>query len=239
MSTTRGPLSADELRRLPTSECALRLLPSLAQSAPFCVNNVMRGAEQGFERNNERDGTQLLAALSDAWAWLVAHGLIGPDPTQISGEWMRLTKRGQGVAADPRVMVGYLAEDRLALNMHRSLEPKIRPVFALGNYETAAFAALKAVEVRVRQLAGVSDSAIGVPLMRSAFKKDGGALVDQDADGGEQVAIMELFAGAIGTFKNPASHRTVSYEDPTEAAEVVLLADLLMRLLDRVEKRRS
>ena len=51
----------------------------------------------------------------------------------------------------------------------------------------------------------------------------------------EQVATMELFAGAIGTFKNPASHRTVDYSDPTEAAEVVLLADLLMRLLDRVE----
>ena len=48
---------------------------------------------------------------------------------------------------------------------------------------------------------------------------------------------MELFAGAIGTFKNPPSHRQVNYADPTEASEVVLLADLLMRLLDRVEAR--
>jgi uncharacterized protein (TIGR02391 family) len=77
-----------------------------------------------------------------------------------------------------------------------------------------------------------------VKLMREAFKQ-GGPLADARADGGEQVATMELFAGAIGTFKNPTSHRPVSYEDPAEAAEVVLLADLLMRLLDRVEQRRA
>ena len=48
---------------------------------------------------------------------------------------------------------------------------------------------------------------------------------------------MALFRGAIGTFKNPSSHRIVNYDDPVLAAEVVLLADLLMRLLDRVEAR--
>ncbi|MEU8501457.1 MULTISPECIES: TIGR02391 family protein [Streptomyces] len=54
------------------------------------------------------------------------------------------------------------------------------------------------------------------------------------ADPGEAVALMELFKGAFGTFKNPASHRRVDFADPTEAAEVVLLADLLMRLLDKI-----
>jgi hypothetical protein len=48
---------------------------------------------------------------------------------------------------------------------------------------------------------------------------------------------MDLFAGAVGTFKNPPSHRQINYDDPTEASEVVLLADLLMHLLDRVERR--
>lgn len=44
---------------------------------------------------------------------------------------------------------------------------------------------------------------------------------------------MELFKGAIGLFENPPSHRRVDYSDPTEAAEVLLLADLLMRLLNK------
>ena len=69
--------------------------------------------------------------------------------------------------------------------------------------------------------------------MRQAFKPDGGPLADAELDAGERVGMMELFAGAIGTFKNPSSHRQVDYDDPTEASEVVMFADLLMRLLDR------
>lgn len=46
---------------------------------------------------------------------------------------------------------------------------------------------------------------------------------------------MEFFKGAIGLFKNPSSHRKVDFSDPTEAAEVVLLADLVLRLLDKIE----
>jgi hypothetical protein len=48
---------------------------------------------------------------------------------------------------------------------------------------------------------------------------------------------MNLFAGAIRLFKNPASHCRVDFEDPTEAVEVVLLADLLMTLLEKLAAR--
>jgi hypothetical protein len=37
--------------------------------------------------------------------------------------------------------------------------------------------------------------------------------------------------------RNPLSHRNVEWDDATEAAEMVLLADLLMRQLDRIEER--
>lgn len=111
---------------------------------------------------------------------------------------------------------------------------RARTQFLLGEYELSAFAAMREVEIRVRELAGAEDSLIGVKLMRQSFKPDGGPLADAGLDAGEQVGMMELFAGAIGTFKNPPSHRQINYDDPTEASEVVLLADLLMRILDRL-----
>lgn len=39
--------------------------------------------------------------------------------------------------------------------------------------------------------------------------------------------------GHACVFKNPSSHRQVDFDDPTLASEVILLADLLLRLLDR------
>jgi hypothetical protein len=48
---------------------------------------------------------------------------------------------------------------------------------------------------------------------------------------------MALFWGALGVFKNPPSHRQVEFDDPTLASEVIFLADLLLRLLDRAEQR--
>jgi uncharacterized protein (TIGR02391 family) len=80
---------------------------------------------------------------------------------------------------------------------------------------------------------------LGVKLMQQAFSAEKGVLTDPEADPGEQVAMMELFKGAIGLFKNPTSHRPVDYDDPTLASEVILFADLLLRLLDRVEERQA
>ncbi len=231
--TMHGPV-----RTLSTPECALELLRSLAKGTTVNSNNTFRGAEQAYNHNNEPDVSALLHRLSDAWAWLESQAFLGPDPSQNTG-WQRVTERGRSAANSTNALAEVVAEDRLAMSLHDRLESRIRPIFGLGDYETAAFAALKEVEIRVRNLSGATNSSLGVNLMRSAFKKDGGTLVDPGADPGEQVATMELIAGAIGTFKNPASHRTVDYRDPTEAAEAVLLADLHMRLLDRVEHRHS
>ncbi|WP_333742739.1 TIGR02391 family protein [Streptomyces ardesiacus] len=231
-----GPVPTDQIRQLPTPELALALLKSLGVGHTINANNVMRGAEHAFQHNDEPDVEELLTRLSDAWAWLVAHGLIGPHPRQTDSSWQRVTSAGRELAEDPHGQAKLWASDRLAGILDPAIEEKVRPIFNIGDYETACFSAMKAVEVEVRSASGLDASLVGVDLMRQAFKP-GGPLTDPGAHGGEVVALMELFAGSIGAFKNPASHRTVHFSDPVEAAEVVQLADLLLRLLRRAQQR--
>jgi uncharacterized protein (TIGR02391 family) len=95
---------------------------------------------------------------------------------------------------------------------------------------------MKAVEVRVRNLGGFGNDLIGVALMNQAFGPSG-PLRDANSASGEQEGTRALFAGAYAVLRNPSAHREVSYEDVSEAAEAVLTASLLMRMLDRIEGR--
>jgi hypothetical protein len=68
--------------------------------------------------------------------------------------------------------------------------------------------------------------------MRKAFDVKIGPLTDHKAEPAEKQARSDLFAGAIGSYKNPHSHRNVDLDDPDEAAEIILLANHLLRIVD-------
>ena len=65
----------------------------------------------------------------------------------------------------------------------------------------------------------------------------GWKLTDPAALRGEQEGTRALFAGAYAVLRNPSGHRDVDFSDPSEAAESVATASLLMRVLDRIEAR--
>ncbi len=120
--------------------------------------------------------------------------------------------------------------------MHPLIEAKARPQFLIGEYEEGVFSSMKAVEVRVRKLAGFGNDVIGVDLMNKALGP-GGPLVDPDAVKGKQEGTRATFAGAYAVLRNPAGHREVDYTDIAEAADAVHTASLLIGMLDRVETR--
>jgi uncharacterized protein (TIGR02391 family) len=131
---------------------------------------------------------------------------------------------------------------RWAACLGHELDPRINEAVRLNfvseRFDLATFAAMRQVEIRLRELADAPDSDVGVALARRALHPDTGVLTDQTADRGEREALGHLFAGALGFFKNPSSHRQIDLADPTEAAEIILLSDLLLRLLDRREAER-
>jgi uncharacterized protein (TIGR02391 family) len=115
---------------------------------------------------------------------------------------------------------------------------EVYPLFLSGKYDTAIFEAFREVEVAVRKAGGFPPTTVGVNLMRDAFRplnnNQSGSLTDKQLPAPEQEAMLSLFAGAIGLFKNPQSHRHVPTH-PEDAAEVIIFASQLLWIVDRLK----
>jgi uncharacterized protein (TIGR02391 family) len=229
--------SAKDILELPEDEFGMRILRLIVvEDQGHLLNRHNLGIAGTWEElGPEATTPAFLQAVVEAWDWLSFNRLVARRPGD-TGEWAFVTRRGYRIAKALDSVELLRAEARLDLELHPLIAQRIRRQFLLGEYELAALAAMREVEIRVRKLSKADASDIGVNLMRSAFKP-GGPLANKSLDGGEQEATMALFWGAIGVFKNPSSHRQVEFDDPTFAAEVVLLADLLLRMIDVTERR--
>ncbi|BCL14616.1 hypothetical protein GCM10017556_23550 [Micromonospora sagamiensis] len=180
----------------------------------------------------------MIQILAEAWGWLQAKCLIAWSFEDDSDHGFKITRRGHEFLRQGTRWLRAVA--RLDIDLVAELEFTARPQFLRGDYETAAFTAMKEVEVQVRRRAGLSDSLVGT----SSFRKRSARLRTPTGTPGCSGAKSLTPASRsprwscsrvpLGLFKNPSSHRRVDFTDATEAVEVVLLADLLLRLLRKI-----
>lgn len=115
--------------------------------------------------------------------------------------------------------------------LHPKIIARCRIHFENGYYDDAIFNAMKVIEEEVRDRIAGDPTEIGVNLVTSAMKKEPVQITFSPVLA-EQDAHYNLFKGALGTLKNPHSHRFVGVNDPVRAFESLALASLLMRMLD-------
>lgn len=135
-------------------------------------------------------------ALLEAWAWSNANGLLIPDPdTSGQSEWRVLTRRARKIETEAE-FANFKCPDFFP---RRCSTPRLLTPCGErscgGQFDVAAFHAMKGVEVAVRATAGFGNDLIGTSPMRKAFAPQHGPLTDMTAEGGDGKAGLIFSLG--------------------------------------------
>ncbi|KUG20822.1 long-chain-fatty-acid--coa ligase [hydrocarbon metagenome] len=199
--------------------------PSLLNSHNFSLPNIVEDYPVKYRYD-------ILKALMEGWIWLEREGLIAPVPGRGTADSVFITRRGLQIT-DQTQLQSYRYSNLLPKQfLHPVIAQKVWSAFIRGEYDTAVFQAFKEVEVAVRLAGQFQPTDIGVSLMRKAFDPNRGPLTDPRLPEAEREALAHLFSGAIGSYKNPQSHRSVIITDPVEAAEMIILASHLLKIVN-------
>jgi len=144
---------------------------------------------------------------------------------------LMLSRSGSIFTADdlPRMRIERILPEFL---LHYRLRSVCMDIFNTGHYQAAVFEAFRVLEVAIRERANYDETDYGTDMISRAFNDKNGPLRDQGATEAERQAMQRLMSGAYGVYKNPSGHRDIELTDPQKAAELLIIASHLLRIVE-------
>ena len=151
-----------------------------------------------------------------------------------SNGFVYITRRGKRYASVEEMKI-YMVERYLSLDvLNPDLRRKIYSDFLKGEFDSAAFKALKLVEVRAREIGGLSSDVHGKGVFQELFSPECTQTLPDDYSEKDRGNIINLFRASYELYRNPSGHRDIDMK-VEEAVEIIMLANHLLRILDKVD----
>ncbi|HEY1728286.1 MAG TPA: TIGR02391 family protein [Candidatus Baltobacteraceae bacterium] len=116
-----------------------------------------------------------------------------------------------------------------------SVRARVLPNLVSGEFDMAIAAAFKAVEVRMRERAGLSTSLYGSRLAKAFFARVEATSLQRSERKGQLADEEHLFEGLMGLYRDRAVHEIPHVDSMEYALEIIISAAHLLRIVDAAE----
>jgi hypothetical protein len=119
--------------------------------SPEAIAGELWSGVPGAPEYTRQRQSEIRLALREAWAWLEAQGLVVPAEGMNGRNGYRVLSRRARKFENPAEFANYAAARRLPKDtLHPRISGPVWMSFMRGEFDTAAFQAMKAVEVALR-----------------------------------------------------------------------------------------
>ncbi|TWB33101.1 TIGR02391 family protein [Nitrospirillum pindoramense] len=206
----------------------------------FDVLHILTRNRLTESRNYTENGRNIeyIKAFAEAWSWLIIQGIIVPAVSEYgtSNQIYQFSRAAEKFKEEIDVKTYTLARRLPRDRLHPTIDKAVWSSFIHGDYDCAALQALKKLEVRIRDAAGISVGTTGKSVIEEAFKKDDGKLYDSSGVEAEEHGLKIMLMGIFAYYRNSFAHRDVNLEDPDQAIEIIMMVNHLFRIVEHREK---